>query len=58
MYVGMQNGISVHVTLSYVKIATTNTTVQGQGEIIMQMRTNSMICSIHYLMSTQVKRGV
>lgn len=40
MYVGMQNGISVHVTLSYVKIATTNTTVQGQGEIIMQMRTN------------------
>jgi len=51
MYVGMQNGISAHVTLSYVRIATTNTTVQGQYEIIMQMRKSCMICSTHYLTS-------
>ncbi len=37
MCLDTQNGISVHVTLSYVKIVLTKTEVKNQGEIIFQI---------------------
>ncbi len=57
-FVDMQNSISVHVILSYVRIVITKTTIQDHWEIILWMLKSYKICSIHHWTSIQVKHNV